>query len=394
MAFTRYLLPTLAVAGTALAQCSGPSTTITSQADASGIASCSTYKGDVTIDTSASGQIALDGVQQITGNLICQNAPAITEISADQLGSIGGTFGLSNLTIMSTLAFSSLNTVNIIEWVGLPALQGLNFPQGVSSANNVLISNTQLNTLSGIELQSVSDLDINNNPYLNTVNVNEITNITGSLSFAANSKDLAITFDNLKQANNLTFLNVSSVSMPSLSLVNGSLGFYSDTFETFAAPNLTQTGGALAFVDCPNLSNISMPELLGVGAGFLIANNTALKKIMGFPKLEVVVGALDFAGDFNNASIPNLKDVRGGMNLQTTSSTFDCTPFNNDKTNSITKGTYNCEIGKAKPNTSLNPSSSSGSSSPSSSAKSAAVNFDPSTPLTGLGAIIAALFML
>jgi len=396
MAFTKYLLPALAVATTALAQCSGPSTTIVTQADASGIASCSTYKGDVTIDPAASGAIAIDGVQQITGDLTCLNAGLLTEISADQLGSIGGTFGLSNLTIMSTLAFSSLNTVNIIEWVGLPALQGLNFPQGISMANNVLISNTQLNTLSGIELQTVDNMDINNNPYLNTVNVNDITNITGSLSFAANSKDLAITFDNLGQANNLTFRNVSSVSMPSLSLVNGSLGFYSDTFQSFSAPNLTQTGGALAFVDSPNLSNISMPKLLGVGGGFLIANNTNLKSINGFPKLQVIVGALDFAGEFNNASLPALHDVRGGLNIQTTSSTFDCTPFNNDKSNSVVKGVYNCQIGKSNPNT--NPtatgSSSGSSSSSTSTAKSSASKFDPTTPLTGLGALVAALLMI
>lgn len=251
------------------------------------------------VDAAASGQIALDGVGQITGDLRCENAGSLTELSADQLGTIGGTFFLNNLTIMSTLAFSSLNNVQSIAWTALPALQGLNFPQGVSMATNVGISNTQLNTLSGIELETVEDMYINNNPYLATVNVNTIVNITGSLNFAANSRDLAVTFDNLLQANNLTFINVSSVSMPSLNVVNGSLGFYSDTFQSFSAPNLTQTGGALAFVDCPNLSNISMPSLKGIGAGFLIANNTNLKSLEGFPELQVVVGAIDFTGEFN-----------------------------------------------------------------------------------------------
>jgi len=394
MAFTKYLLPALAVASTALAQCNGPSTTIVSQADASGIASCSTYKGNVVIDPSASGAIAIDGVQQITGSLIAQNAAQLTELSADQLGSIGGTFGLNNLTILSTLAFSALNSVSTIDWIALPALQGLNFPQGVSMVNNLGISNTQLNTLDGIELMTVDNIDINNNPYLNTVNVNELVNITGSLSFAANSKDLAITFDNLQSANNLTFINVSSVVMPSLSIVNGSLGFYSDTFKSFSAPNLTQTGGALAFVDSPNLSNISMPSLMGVGAGLLIANNTNLKTINGFPKLQVIVGALDFAGEFNKASLPGLKDVRGGLNIQTTSSTFDCTPFNNDKSDSVIKGVFNCEIGKANPNTNPTATAGGSSSSSSSTSKSSANSFDPSTPLTGLGALLAALLMI
>jgi len=253
----------------------------------------------VVIASTASAAIALDGVQQITGDLTCENAGQLTELSADQLGTIGGRFYLNNLTILSTLAFSSLTEVHEIYWVGLPALQGLNFLQGVSKAENVLISNTQLNTLSGIELDTVGNFDIDNNPYLSTVNVNQIATITGSLTVSANYKDLEIVFDNLEGANNMTFRNVSSVSMPSLSQVNGSLGFYSNTFQSFSAPNLTATGGGLAFVDSPNLSKISMPILTEIGGGFLIANNTNLKSINGFPKLQTIVGALDFAGTFD-----------------------------------------------------------------------------------------------
>jgi hypothetical protein len=260
-------------------------------------------KGDVIIASTASGIIAIDGVQQITGDLTCLNAGSLTELSADQLGTIGGKFNLQNLTILSTLAFSSLNSVNEIYWQGLPALQGLNFPQGVTEAQNILISNTQLNSLDGIELDSIGNFDIDNNPYLSTVNVNSITTINGSLTVSANYKNLAITFDNLQAANNLTFRNVSSVVMPSLYQVNGSLGFYSDTFQSFSAPNLTSTGGALVFNDCPQLSNISMPKLTEVGGGFLIANNSNLKSIDGFPKLQTIVGALDFAGSFDKYAV-------------------------------------------------------------------------------------------
>ena len=279
-------------------KCSGP-LTINTSADASALSSCATFKGDVIISDQASGTISIDGVQQITGSVRCENAGAVSEISADDLGTIGGIFYLQNLTTLSSLNFGSLNNVNEIYWVGLPALQSLNFAQGVSQANNVLISNTELNSLSGIELETVGNMDINNNPFLTTVNVNDITNLTGSLNFAANAASLDITFQNLQQANNMSFRNASSVSMPSLSAVNGSLGFYSGTFESFSAPNLTLTGGTLAFVDCPSLSNISFPQLKEIGGGFLIANNTQLKTIDGFPDLQTIVGALDFAGTFN-----------------------------------------------------------------------------------------------
>ncbi|KIW18370.1 hypothetical protein PV08_02658 [Exophiala spinifera] len=399
MAFTKFILPTLAIASSVLAQndvCDGPSITIASSTDAEQIADCRTYNGDVIIDSTASGQIAINGVQQIKGDLTCNNATQLTAITSDQLNTITGTFSLTGLTILSTLQFDSLEAVNKINWVGLPALQSLNFAQGVQQANQVYISNTQLNNINGIELTAVSALDINNNPYLTTVNVNDLKNVTTSLSFSANGRDLEISFPNLEDAANLTFRNVSKVSMPSLSIVGGSMGFYSDSFETFSAPNLTQTGGTLAFVDSPELSNLSFPSLTVIGGGFLIANNTALKAISGFPKLKTIVGALDFAGAFNSVSMPSLTDVRGGSNVQTTSTnTTICDLFNQAHSAGVIKGVNTCITNKAHPDT--NPSATSGgasSTSTSSSSKNAGVTFGPSTPMTGLGALLAAVFFL
>lgn len=136
------------------AQCSGPSITITTSEDASAIANCRTYDGDVIISSQASGQISINGVGAITGDLRCTNASQLTSISADQLATIGGRFDLQELQIMSTLAFTYLNGVNTINWIALPALQALNFGgQGVTRANNVYISNTGLTDLKGSTLR-------------------------------------------------------------------------------------------------------------------------------------------------------------------------------------------------------------------------------------------------
>lgn len=241
----------------------------------------------------------MNGVQSITGDLTCLNATQLTSISADQLNSIGGTFDLERLTILSGLQFSSLQNVDSIKWISLPALQSLNFGQGVRRANNVEISDTALTSLSGIELEAVSTMNINNNRYLTEVDVNALGNVTRGLTFAANSADLKISLPNLESAANLTFINVSSVSVPSLSEVGGAAGFYFGTFETFAAPNLTRTGNDLAFVSNANLNNLSFPMLQTIGGGFLIANNSKLEVIDDFPALTTIAGALDFAGVFN-----------------------------------------------------------------------------------------------
>lgn len=395
MGLTRYILPALAVASTAYAQCSGP-LTITTQSDADVLQSCTKYNGDITISDQAQGTIALDGVEQITGDLKCNNATQLSSLTSDQLNSIGGTWSLQSMTTLANLQFDSLTSVDQIYWVGLPALQGLNFAQGIQKATNVLISNTQLYTSSGIELQHVGILNINNNPYLSTVNVNNLKNVTNQLLFSANAMNLQISFPNLLGAANMTFRNVSTVDMPSLAYVAGNMGFYSDTMESFSAPNLTATGGTLAFSDCPELSKTSFPSLVQIGGGFLLANNTNLKAIGGFPALKVVVGAIDFAGTFSSVTLPVLHDVRGGSNVQTTSTNSKiCDQFDTAHSNGVIKGVNSCSTGQANPN--QNPTATgSGSSSSSSSASSgaAAVNFDPTAPLTGLSALIAAILMI
>jgi hypothetical protein len=273
--------------------------TIQNQGDADALQACKKWTGDVVIESTASGIIALDYVEQITGDLKCDNATQLTSITSDQLNAIGGTWSLQDLTILSNLQFDSLTSVDQIFFQGLPALQGFNFAQGIQQATNVLLSNTQLYDTSGLELVSVAILNINNNPYLGTVNVNNLKNVTNQLLFSANAGSLQISFPNLEAAANMTLRNVSTVDMPSLSTVAGSMGFYSDVFESFSAPNLTSTGGTLAFVDCPSLSKLSFPVLTEIGGGMLLANNTNLLAISGFPKLVTIVGALDFAGTFS-----------------------------------------------------------------------------------------------
>jgi hypothetical protein len=204
---------------------------------------------------------------------------------------------LTSLTVLSTLSFPELTSVGSIDWTALPALQELTFTTGVSTADSVTISNTQLNTLDGINLDQVTTFDINNNNYLKTIST-QVGNITGSLNIEANGKNLTVDFPNLEWAYNMTFRNCSNILLPSLSTVNGSLGFYENYMSIVSAPNLTSTGGSLAFVANPDLTNISMPLLTTVGGGFQIANNSALMIINGFEELKTVAGALDFTGNF------------------------------------------------------------------------------------------------
>jgi len=394
--YTKFILPALALAGSALAQnCSGDLTIRTSD-DTSALESCTTYTGNVIIDSSASGQISLNGVGSINGDLRCTNASQLTALSADQLATITGTFDLEEVQILSFLNFANLRGVRAIKWIALPALQTLNFRTGISQANTVYISNTGLTDLKGIELTQVGTMDVNNNQYLKTINVNSLTNVTNALSFSANGLNLAIQFPNLLGAANLTFRNVTSVSMPSLADVAGAMGFYSNYFESFAAPNLTETGGTIAFVDSSQLSNLSFPSLTTVNGGIQLANNTKLMAVDGFDSLQRIAGDINFYGTFDEVSFGALTDVRGAANVYTSSqNTSICTTFQDAKNHQVIKGKLTCQTNSARPDTNGSSTTTGGSGSSSTpNAASNLINYNPSAPLTGFAAFVAALLLL
>ncbi len=292
-----------------IAQCSNSATlTISASADASGLASCTTYSGSVAINTGLAvaqdgnghQQLAVDGVQKITGNLTVTDAAMLSSLSFGKLKSIGG-FELGGLTVLSDLSFPQLTTVTSMNFTALPALQQLSFGgTGISQAVSILITNTGLSSLQGINnLQEVTSFNVNNNQALQNISL-QVTSIKGSLDIEANDgyvSGLTTTFPMLETAQNMTFRNCSSVLLPSLANVTEYLGFYGNTMQSFVAPNLTTVGG-LIFVDNTDLTNISLPMLTSVNGSYQIANNTMLKKINGFTNLATIGGALDFNGNF------------------------------------------------------------------------------------------------
>ncbi|KAI5282637.1 hypothetical protein KEM54_002672 [Ascosphaera aggregata] len=296
MALRQFILSALAASSLAFAKSDDDKckdVTIKSQGDVGDISSCSTIKGDITIDKSVGGELNLQGVKKIQGSLKATGAVNITSFTANDLKEIGDSFTLSSLTQMTNLEMASLEKVGSIDFEALPALQTLGFHKGVKSAGKLMITNTGLTSLSGISLETVGSMDINNNNKLSSINVNEIKNITGLAAFSANNKRLEIIFPNLKTAQNMTFRNLSRVELPSLKKTDGLLGFYSNSFTSLSAPNLTSTGD-LVFTSNPLLMNMSLPKLTKVDGVYQVANNTNLRSVTGVSALETV-NAIDFA---------------------------------------------------------------------------------------------------
>lgn len=397
MAFTKYIVPALMASGVAFAASSdscgksGSATNITVQADADALSGCTTVEGDIVILPAAANSITFNGIQQIAGSLTADGATNLTAINAPDLASIGDVFSLSSIILLTSLNFPELTSVGSIDWKALPNLQALTFTQGVTKAGSVSITNTGLTDLSGIELSTVGDFQLTANTALATINVNNIKNITGTLIISANKNSLNVEFPNLVSAQNLTFRNTSSISVPSLANLTGELGLFGNYFSNFSAPNLT-TCADLDFDNNAALTQISLPQLTSLTGGLAISNNDKLMTI-SFPKLAKVQGAIDLTGDYTNVSLPALTEVKGGFNAESTGN-FSCSAFDSLRSNSVIQGTYNCTQTSDPTTLSGSSGSSSSSSSSSSSTSSGAAVANIAVPSMGVTALVGALLSL
>ena len=246
--------------------------------------------------------LRVDGdLTRVTGNITVTSATNLGTLSFGSLRQVGG-FELGDLTVLAELSCPQLNQVDILNFTALPALSSLSFGNtGIKKANSILITNTNLESLDGIDqLQDITTFNVNNNQQLTNISL-QVTSIGNSLDIFANDASLTgltASFPLLQTATNMTFRNCSTISLPALKNVTQKMGFYGNTMESFSAPNLTTAGG-LIFVDNTELTNITIPQLSSVNGSYQIANNTQLKQINGFPKLSIITGALDFNGNFS-----------------------------------------------------------------------------------------------
>jgi len=400
MPSTRYLLPALAALGFAAAQsstslCAQQTATISSQGDASSLASsCPTFSGSVVLATSVAGPLDLGAMEEIQGDLNVASVSNLTSLTGAKLNSIGGIMNLKELTIMSTLAFPNLVKVGSINWVTLNALQQLTLTAQVSEADSVLITDTALISLEGINLQTVGSFEATNNGDLREISL-QVANVTQALTISANGPMLNCTFPNLVWANNMTLRNVSGLSIPLLQVVNGTFGVYSSYMTTILASNLTSVGADLALVADASLTEVSMPSLQTIGGGLLIANNTNYLNISGFGAVQNT-GAIAVSGNYTTFGLPNLKECFGSFNAQS-SGNFSCSPFQSDKNSGVIKGSFECTAKSNNVQTtavSASTASATGSTASSTSTKGAASMSKANPEMVGFSVLVGGLALL
>ncbi|KAI0005625.1 hypothetical protein F4779DRAFT_630101 [Xylariaceae sp. FL0662B] len=345
--------------------CSDPTATVASAADATQVASCETIKGSVLISKSAGPDIDLGGrLTEIGGDLTCENNGLLNSLRSNSLETIGGSFKLNNVTKVSTLNFPALGEVGSIDWATLNALPEPTFgTPGITKAKSVTIADTFIENIDGINVDSITDMNINNNRRLTKFSTS-IKSLSNTLYVQANGLNLTMEMPNLEWIANMTIANVTSFSVPSLKTVNGSMRFDSNYFETFSAANLTEIqDGDLSFVSNPELTNISVPVLKRIGGGCTIANNTGLEKIDGLNKLQEVGGAVKMAGSFTDVELAAIQDVKGAFEVVSTEDISKSCDNLSKLQPSIVQGKYSCSGHVANANDDTSSASSDGSGS-------------------------------
>ncbi|KAI1745161.1 GPI-anchored cell wall organization protein ecm33 [Xylaria scruposa] len=387
------------VSGATALGCKDDPVQINSQADATQASNCDSIPNNVEFGTGAGTNIDLGGrLKTINGSLIVKNNGAIQTLSSSSLTTIGGDFILQNVTSLVSLTMPMLNSVGTIQWTTLSALNEPTFgTPGITKAKSVLVADTFVQNLDGINVQSLTDMNINNNHRLSKFTTS-IKTLSNALYVNSNALNMTMEMPNLEWIANMTIANVSTFSVPSLKTVNGSMRFDSNYFTNFNAPNLTEThDGDLSFVSNPQLQNISIPLLKKVGGGLTIANNTDLMKVDGLDSLADVGGAIKMRGSFDEIDLPELNNVVGTAEFVSTEDiTNSCDTLNKLSGNVIQGKVTDCRGSDASANNDTSSaggssgSGSSGSGNGKSAASLSSASMSTVVTLATLGGLVAA----
>lgn len=364
---SRFILPALAAASGAYAQCTASSGTVTlsSPTDAAAITGCSTYSGSIALATGITGDISLNGIQSITGSVLGASIPNVTSITANTLTTITGNLTLGGATSLNSLAFTALNSVGALSFIALgPQYQATGFTN-LTSVPSLEIYNTFLQALTGISITNqASTILIAANTYLTQINI-LAKQVTSSLTISANANGANVSLPYLTTAGSIDIENVTTLSMPALQNTTAAINLLGNAFTTLSLPNLTQSDG-LNINYNNDMTNFTVPMYTTTLADINVQNNTALTGTISFPALTTVDGSADFVGAFSGLYLPKLNTIQGSMEINSTSSSFQgCSTYNALAGNTV-HGTVTCKQAAA----SSSGSSSSGTASSTSSSSS------------------------
>lgn len=296
--------------------CSFSGFTATKSEQVQEVAACATAVGDITIQGDAFGSIDLSGVKQIFGDLTVVNATQAQTFLAPTLQLISGALTLSRNTILANVNLAQLTTVGTLEFNALPALTATGLTTGITSAEKVVISDTSLTSLEGINVFELKVFDVNNNKDIESID-SGLQSVTDTLNIAFNSDNVDVVLDQLTSANSVVFQSINSFSANNLTSINGSLAVSSSSVDKVQFKNLKSIGKSLTINENDDLEELDFPKLTEIGGALQILDNDKLRTFSGFDKLKTIGGSVSINGTFDNGTFESLQRIAGGFTLLT-----------------------------------------------------------------------------
>ncbi|KAI9754223.1 MAG: MutS protein msh4 [Chaenotheca gracillima] len=335
-------------------QCSG-TTTIGTGAEATSLANCNIFDGDVEVTIDSGNSVSLNGISEITGDLSFEFGRDYKSLRADDLVTIGQTLSVRANDLLDSVDFPSLKNVDNLYLYGLPNLTTFNTDSPLTNVSSITIRGTKLSDLDWLQPKYVESLSIQRNPSLSRVSL-PVVNSSSFVEFELNGPNMQLSLPDLEVAYNLSISNCEEISLPSLAYVNSSLGFYANSAKKLSIPRLLNVRNTVMLWNNSMISDLELPMLTNVSSNIIMHGNTALKTL-DLPKLENVKGDIVINGSFTKILLPSLADVEGDVLVRSTT-TLDCAPLDAYDDTDVFKARYHCDASAA----SASPSSSSGAS--------------------------------
>lgn len=166
---------------------------VTSQGDLDALKSCTTFKGVITMDTVPAGQLRLEGVEQLIGDIIMSGNVDLVSFSAPNLQKVDGQIKIINHTILNKLEFPLLTETNGFHVAVVPALEKINFPAGLTKVNTMRIEDTRAPSVGGFKPERIDSFTLLSNKYMKTFDFSSVKEVNGEMLLLGNNPSLVFT---------------------------------------------------------------------------------------------------------------------------------------------------------------------------------------------------------
>lgn len=336
----------------------------------------------------------MNGVEELYGNLHVNNATEATSLNAATLQLVSGKLNLDGNTILATVNLAQLTTVGTLNYNALPALEQTGLTSGITSADEVIISDTGLTSLDGINVFKLKVFNVNNNADISSID-SGLQKVTDELSISYNAEKVDVSLDQLEEANDVYLQSINSLSVANLTKISNSLSLDSNALDTIEFKQLKSIGDSLSITKNSELEELDFPKLEKIGGALNINSNDNLNTLEGFPKLEAVSGTVNMSGTFDNGTFDSLKKVSGAFYFESDGD-ISCKEFKDVKvsgkesTSCATKSSSSKKSSSSTSRSSSTSGSSSNSNSDSNSGSSSSSSSDSSSSSNSGAASVAA----